>query len=1174
VHSVTRKPKLLVKMPSSPQRLKLALGPSALEVKVEPLFESIKPPAKAGMARNSEWQMLTANAAADEVNSWDLCHQLMTGGLGVAGTGPVEFAEPDLEQRWVFGTEAQKALAAVAPCDAPRTADPKLPNGDSSFWFQDQMHSQLQMARDEVGQPSARVRIAHFDTGYDPAHSTLPQFLRTDLARNFVDNDRPNDATDRSDDLINNLGHGTGTIGILAGAAVEGTPLGGAAFLDIVPVRVADSVVLFSNSSIAKAFDYVHSKFNDPQTRIHVITMSMGGLASQAWAEAVNSLYDLGVFIVTAAGNNFGNFPTHNIVYPARFKRVIAACGVMADGRPYADLPLRIMAGNYGPESKMPTALSAYSPNTPWARIGCSKLIDFDGRGTSSATPQVAAAAALWIQKHKTKWEQYSKGWMRVEATRKALFDSARLGNSALGERLGRGIVQAKAALSLSPAKESALAKQGTDSVSFPFFRVITGLGAVANDSRQRMLELEALQLLQQSKELEDLLPDPEAVQDLPERERQRFIDALVSTPGASVSLRETFGKRARARRPQVTVSKQLTPAEAATLERAINPPLRAPVNRPLRVFAFDPLTGTKLETVGINETTIPVRWERLEPGPVGDYLEVVDIDPATGVAYSPVDLDQPAPLSQAGLRPSEANPQFHQQMVYAVAMKTIAHFEKALGRVALWAPRFVTANGKIESHFVQRLRVYPHALREANAYYSPDKVALLFGYFRASESDPGENLPGQNVFCCLSHDIVAHETTHALLDGLHRRFREPTNADVLGFHEAFADIVALFQHFTVPEALRDQIARTRGDLAKQNMLGELAQQFGQGIGRYGALRSAIGEVEEGQWKPTVPTPADYQNATEAHDRGAVLVAAVFDAFLNIYKKRSIDLIRLATGGTGVLPPGDIPHDLVNRLAKEASKTASHVLNICIRALDYSPPVDITFGDYVRALITGDRDLVPDDDLGYRVAFLQAFRRRGIYPEKVRNLSTESVCWDRPELELDIDECLKSMALTWDLHSNRRGAYQSSRSNAFLFHKWLKDKLDDEQARSLGFYRNESESLKVDGKSGKLSKFEVHSVRPVRRVGPDGQQQLDMVVEITQSWTPPNGQKFRGGSTLIIDLERKGIRYVVRKRVGHPSRISNQQGFRMSLADASIRSNYYEDFSSGREPFAMLHRGA
>jgi hypothetical protein len=1171
VKAITRQPKLLVKMSAGPQQLTLAAGKSKVNVAVEPLFQSIKDKPKVGVAAATQWQMVTATDEAEEVNGWELCHQMMTGGLGIAG-GNVEFAEPDLEQRWISGTPSQSLLAANSSCDKPQDADSRLPVGNGFFWFRDEAHSQLQSAREELGQPASRVRIAHFDTGFSDQHITLPQFLRTDLQRNFEDG-APNDARDTSEGAFNNLGHGTGTLGILAGATFDGSPLGGAAFLDVIPVRVADSVILFQNSSIAKAFDYVHSLANNPNTQVQVITMSMGGLASKAWAEAVNALYELGVFIVTAAGNNFGNFPTRNIVYPARFKRVIAACGVMADGRPYADLPLNIMAGNYGPDSKMRTALAAYTPNTPWARLACSQLVDRNGAGTSSATPQIAAAAALWIQKFKSKWDSYSQGWMRVEAVKKALFDSAQSNSSKPDKRLGQGIIRAKKALAENPAREADLRKEEKDSVSFPFLRVITGLGIAAPDARQQMLELEALQLMQESKELEDLLPEPERdAQDLSPTERQRFIDALAATPGASSSLRQALGSRARVVRPQITVPKELTPGEKTVLERAINPPSRRPDTRSLRVFAFDPLAATKLETLGINQTTIPVRWEDVEPGPVGDYLEVVDVDPATGVAYAPVDLSQPWPLSQGGLRPSEANPQFHQQMVYAVAMKTIDHFEKALGRVALWAPRLVRTRAGYESHFVRRLRVYPHALREANAYYSPDKHALLFGYFRASESDPGENLPGQTVFCCLSHDIVAHETTHALLDGLHRRFREPTNADVLGFHEAFADIVALFQHFTVPEALRDQIARTRGNLAQQSLLGQLAQQFGQGLGRYGALRDAIGSVEDGQWKPTIPTPADYTNATEAHDRGAVLVAAVFDAFLNIYRTRSVDLLRLATQGTGVLPPGDIPHDLVNRLAQEASKTAEHVLNMCIRALDYSPPVDMTFGDYVRALITADRDLVPDDNRGYRVAFLQAFRRRGIFPEFVRNLSTESVCWDSPELDIDIEKGLDRMSLTWDLHTNRQGAYESSRLNAAGLNEWIKANLDEDRARSLGFSR--LPSLTVGNEEGKLSPFEIHSVRPVRRVGPDGQQRLDLVVEITQSWSRPGGEKYRGGSTVIIDLEQKCLKYVVRKRVGQAQRISKQQGFRLSLADASIRSTYYDDFARGREPFAMLHRGA
>src|ERR1035441_6337333 len=98
--------------------------------------------------------------------------------------------------------------------------------------------------------------------------------------------------------------------------------------------------------------------------------MSMGGLASQAWADAVNALYDLGVFMVTAAGNNFGNLSTHNIVYPARFQRVVAACGVMANGQPYADLPLKIMAGDYGPASKKGTAMGGVTPKKPGGGVG------------------------------------------------------------------------------------------------------------------------------------------------------------------------------------------------------------------------------------------------------------------------------------------------------------------------------------------------------------------------------------------------------------------------------------------------------------------------------------------------------------------------------------------------------------------------------------------------------------------------------------------------------------------------------------------------------------------------------------------------------------------------------------------------------------------------------------
>jgi hypothetical protein len=65
-----------------------------------------------------------------------------------------------------------------------------------------------------------------------------------------------------------------------------------------------------------------------------------------------------------------------------------------------------------------------------------------------------------------------------------------------------------------------------------------------------------------------------------------------------------------------------------------------------------------------VSVATVTVPWEQdLKPGPVGEYLEVVDVDPASNACYAPVDLNHPNILHESGLAPSESSPQFHQQM-------------------------------------------------------------------------------------------------------------------------------------------------------------------------------------------------------------------------------------------------------------------------------------------------------------------------------------------------------------------------------------------------------------------------------------------------------------------------------------------------------------------------------
>jgi hypothetical protein len=82
------------------------------------------------------------------------------------------------------------------------------------------------------------------------------------------------------------------------------------------------------------------------------------------------------------------------------------------------------------------------------------------------------------------------------------------------------------------------------------------------------------------------------------------------------------------------------------------------PSFRRLRGFSFDPSLATQLDTALIAEVTFKVPWEKnLKEGPVGQYVEVVDYDPATGCFYAPLNLNDPNILAQDGLAPSEGNP-------------------------------------------------------------------------------------------------------------------------------------------------------------------------------------------------------------------------------------------------------------------------------------------------------------------------------------------------------------------------------------------------------------------------------------------------------------------------------------------------------------------------------------
>jgi subtilisin family serine protease len=1160
------------------------------------------PPSEAAIglapAAGSTWFRIGAKGTSTR-NPWDEAYALLSQaqGFGLDGDVGIEAAEPDWVQEWPTQPPSPGGVgmaAAADPCVfADQDGSSGRAKGQGNAWNFGADFSQLSAARAKVGANQKRIRIAHIDTGYDPQHRTLPENIELDLQRSFVRGEPSNSAVDltpANGGPLTNRGHGTATLSLLAGNRLDGSSLGWPGFTDyvggaplakIVPIRIANGVAHFTTSSMVAGFNYALS------IDAHVLSMSMGGLSSDLLVDVVNLAYDSGLTMVTAAGNHFSHMPNPTtIVFPARFRRVLAACGVMANGEAYSGLAAGTMQGSYAPDSKMDTALGAFTPNVPWAQIGCSNTVHMWGTGTSSATPQVAAAAALWLAEHWDVVSAYPEAWMRVEAVRLALFLSAAKSTQGMSkeetrEKIGQGVIKAQAALAVQPAARNQLKKLPPAKASWPWLDLLTGGGvSIANtsDGRLAMLRLELTQMAQRVASIDAAIDDPDRpAAEIPVDARNRYLERALDEGTPSKPLRQLLEHLLS--RPQA--APQEAPPAKPIKRRLKTPPTP---KRRLRVYALDPSFAQSNEFFVVNQTTLSVPWDdrpetarELRPGPVGEYLEVVDVDPASDKIYDPVDLNDPTLLAQDGWAPSEGNPQFHQQMVYAVGMTTIGHFEQALGRKALWAPRFDRASGKQQP--VDRLRIYPHALRTDNAYYSPDKRALLFGYFPATSDSTGTVAPGSMVFSCLSSDIIAHEMSHALLDGLHRRFTEASNPDVPAFHEAFADIVAIFQHFTVRELVHFEIGRAHGELSAANLLGGLASQFGEGSGRRGPLRNYTDPLQDKK---------DYASTPEAHDRGSILVFAVYDAFLKIVARRTSDLRRLATNGTGILAPGALNPDLVNRLTDETCKVARHLLHICIRALDYCPAVDITFGEYLRGMITADVDTMPDDPHGYRVALIEAFRNRRILPRDVRTVSEESLTWNtfydpRPAWLPDL---LAELDLSWNLDTERSHILKINEANRWAAWRKLNKifKVEPELLAQFGLqpdvprYNAGGEVIASKNKDGATT-FDLYGIRPTRRIAEDGSFRTEIVAVIQQQQPFPLDGKnfangyfwFRGGATVIIDPRkgREAIRYSIIKNSSSRSRQDRQRTTASAHSMSPLRSLYFGE--QRMEPFALMH---
>ncbi len=129
-------------------------------------------------------------------------------------------------------------------------------------------------------------------------------------------------------------------------------------------------------------------------------------------------------------------------------------------------------------------------------------------------------------------------GWQKVEAVRHALFTTADRNVANVATFYGQGLLRANDALDVGFRTD--LPKTPPDEVSFPWLRLLGALEAAPSEGRDRMFEVEALQIYEQSPDLQRITGGADYQKDaLDPFTLKHLITGLAASPYASKALSE-----------------------------------------------------------------------------------------------------------------------------------------------------------------------------------------------------------------------------------------------------------------------------------------------------------------------------------------------------------------------------------------------------------------------------------------------------------------------------------------------------------------------------------------------------------------------------------------------------------------------------------------------------------
>lgn len=496
--------------------------------------------------------------------------------------------------------------------------------------------------------------------------------------------------------------------------------------------------------------------------------------------------------------------------------------------------------------------------------------------------------------------------------------------------------------------------------------------------------------------------------------------------------------------------------------------------------------------------------------GPISRRVAVLDFDDRTGalrsgIRYVPPPAGRVIGEYEIADRTAVSSRDLLAVSVFATVQKTMQLFETkdALGRPLTWAFN------------APQLLVVPQAGRMPNAYYERESRSLQFFFFAA------KNNPERTVYSCASRDIVAHETAHAILDGILPDLYNASTPQALALHESIADLTALLSSFECRELAAAVLRVTGGRIDEPTAFSAIAEEFGIERGGSGPLRTLRNTKSL--------DPKDKLNFVardEPHDLSEVLSGALFGVMVAVYaqwrKKYEEPMTALAI----------------------ASRQFRRMI---YRALDYLPPGEISFADYGRAILAADQAHHPDEASG-RKALIEEFVKRRIVPN-ARTLSVKTNHRLKAVAAVDVETLATS---DW-------AAYEFANQNRKLF-----GIPEDVHFRVLP-RRDSTKSHRHRGRK------EVEVRECIVKVSWDEKERQNLGGGF------PSRRQITVGASLVIDWNTRLVRALLRS--DYPEQKENRDAMlsrliaedRLRLGDEPMRAETMGDLMRVRGTARMLH---